>query len=296
MQKKPSRTALLLAGLAAAGAAALAVDAFLIEPAEVEVTQEDLPIADLPEAWEGARVVHLTDLHYGDPRSEQLFGWLVETVNALEPDLVVITGDFVLRRRNEGRAAARHLRQLRARHGVLGVLGDHDYCGTCKDPIRDLESMIEGAGVRLLRNTGIELEGGLRVAGLDPTTRKIHRGRLDKALEALSAPPHLLLAHSPEVILDASDAGIPVVLCGHTHGGQVVVPFYGPPVTHTRVPKQYCSGWSRLGSTRMFTGRGLASHYSLRFLCRPEIAVFTLRKAATEAQPELPESPSTGVS
>lgn len=296
MEIKPSRTALLLAGLAAAGAAALAVNAFVIEPAQVEVTREDLPIADLPEAWEGATVVHLTDLHYGDPRSEQLFGWLVETVNGLNPDLILITGDFVLRRQSEGKAAVRHLRQLHARHGVVGVLGDHDFCGVCKDPIHNLEGYLEGAGIRLLRNTGIVLEGGLCIAGLDPTTRKIHRGRLEQALEALPAPPHILLAHSPEVILDASDAEVPLVLCGHTHGGQVVVPFYGPPVTHTRVPKEYCSGWSRLGNTRMFTGRGLASHYSLRFLCRPQIVVFTLRRAEELPQPAEDTPSPTSVS
>jgi predicted MPP superfamily phosphohydrolase len=73
-----------------------------------------------------------------------------------------------------------------------------------------------------------------------------------------------------------------MVLCGHTHGGQVVVPLYGPPVTLIRIHRRYASGWSQMGPTRMYTGRGLASHLSLRFLCRPEVAVFTLRREERE--------------
>ncbi len=75
----------------------------------------------------------------------------------------------------------------------------------------------------------------------------------------------------------AARAGVPVVLCGHTHGGQVVLPFYGPPITHTDVHRRHASGWSSHGATRLYTNRGLGSHLSLRFLCRPEIAVFTLK-------------------
>ncbi len=279
MNKKSSHVA-LWSGLAAAGAAALAVRAFVIEPSQVEVTEHDLPVPDLPAEWEGARVVHLTDLHYGDPHSDKLFPWMVETVNGFAPDLIVITGDYVLRTYAEGRLAVRHLKRLRSRHGIVGVLGDHDYCGICRDPIHGLETLLRDAGIQLLRNDSVELPGGLRIAGVDPTTRKIQRGRLAEALATLpDRNPHLLLAHCPDILTEASERELPVVLCGHTHGGQVVVPFYGPPVTHTKISREYCSGWSSLGQTRMYTGRGLASHYSLRFLCRPEITVFTLRPA-----------------
>src|SRR5262245_6258437 len=90
--------AALFAGAALGAAAVLAVDALLIEPARVQVTQHSLPLPDLPLAWEGARVVHLTDLHYGGPRSEALLAWMVRVVNDLNPDLIAITGDFVLNR------------------------------------------------------------------------------------------------------------------------------------------------------------------------------------------------------
>jgi predicted MPP superfamily phosphohydrolase len=275
MNKYQPDLRIVLAAAAAAGIAALAVDSFLVEPSSVEITRYPLPIPNLPEAWVGAKVVHITDLHY--PRSKRLFEWLVRTVNTEEADLIVSTGDYVVHRPSEAVSAAKYLAQLRARHGVLGVLGDHDFHVKTKQEIHGLVERISGAGVRLLRNTAIELPGGLWIAGIDPSTRKIQRADFDAAVRAVpGGKPHLLLSHAPDIIPEASRREVPVVLCGHTHGGQVVVPFYGPPITHSKVSKEYASGWSSLGKTRMYTGRGLASHYSLRFCCRPEITVFTL--------------------
>jgi len=282
MKVSPSDPRVILAGVTLAAVAALAIDSLILEPSSVEVSRYPLPLPNLPEAWEGAKLVHLTDLHYGDPRSERLFKWMVRTVNAEEPDLIAITGDYVVDDPDEAVHAARHLTHLRARHGVLGVLGDHDYHLRRKETLRGLVDQITGAGVRLLRNTSVELPGGLRVVGIDPTTRKIQRANLGAALRSTAgARPHLLLSHAPDIIPEAAAAGIPMVLCGHTHGGQVVIPFYGPPVTHSRVSRKHASGWSSLEPTRMYTGRGLASHYSLRFFCRPEITVFTLTSAGT---------------
>lgn len=284
MKKRPFAPAPLLAGIAAAGAAALAVRAFLIEPTSVEVTEHSLPLPNLPPAWEGARMVHLTDLHYGDPRSERLFREMVETVNALEPDLIVISGDFVVCQESEVAPCVEHLARLRAKHGVVAVLGDHDfrYKVRPKQPMPGIVDGILGTGIRLLRNESVELPGGLCIAGVDPLTPKLQRADLARALES-GPPPHLLLAHSPDIIHQAENHRVPVVLCGHTHGGQVVVPFFGPPITHTWVDREFASGWSSLNGTRMYTGRGLASHHSVRFLCRPEIAVFTLRSSSLAA-------------
>lgn len=268
---------MVAAGAAAGLAASLAVDAFLIEPALVEVTHHDLPLPELPNGWEGARVVQLTDLHYGDPRSEKLFRWMVRTVNELEPDLVVITGDHILGSSWQMRHCAAYLAELRARHGVVSVLGDHDFARRRKVPREGVLEGLAAAGVRLLRNEWIELDGGLRIAGIDPNTRWVQTGDLDSALHGLEeSGPHLLLSHSPEVIPSAAARGVPMVLAGHTHGGQVVVPFYGPPITMIRLHRRFASGWSSLNGTRMYTCRGLASHKSVRFLCRPEVAVFRL--------------------
>jgi len=270
----------LFTAVAAAAVVAAAIDTVFIEPSCVELTRYPLPIVDLPAEWQGAKMVHLTDLHYGDPRSKALFEWMVRTVNGLEPDLIVITGDFVVSRPSEGVGAAKYLAQLQAKHGVVGVLGDHDFHLRTKKTVTGIVDRVRGAGVHLLRNEATELPGGLRIAGIDPTTRKVQKADLNAALAAVpDGKPHLLLSHAPDIIPEAAELGVPLVLCGHTHGGQVVIPFFGPPVTHSRVGKEFASGWSALKDTRMYTGRGLASHHSLRFCCRPEITLFTLEAA-----------------
>ena len=238
-----------------------------------------MPLSDLPSAWDGARVVHLSDLHYGNFRSEWLFRWTVETTNALAPDLILITGDFIMNLPREGPPAARHLAGLRSRHGVVAVLGDHDFYYAAGRPQTGLEEELAHAGVRLLRNDAVEIEG-LRLAGTDPWTRKVSTANLERALTPLEGkPPHILLTHSPDMLGPAAAAGVPMMLAGHTHGGQVVIPGYGPPITHTLVGRAHASGWSRRGGTRLYTSRGLASHASLRFCCLPELTVFTLRSA-----------------
>src|SRR5262249_48690919 len=146
-------------------------------------------------------IVHLTDLHYGDPRSDRLLSWMVGTVNELQPDLVVVTGDYVLRSQHEAERCAPYLAALRSRRGVVGVLGDHDYCRAMRRVIPRLPETLEQAGVRLLRNQSLELPGGLKIAGVEPGTHKIQRWDLDAALGG-SKPadlPHLLLSHSPDI-------------------------------------------------------------------------------------------------
>lgn len=277
MPSPPSRPLLLAVGVAAAAAVAVAVDAFLIEPAWVQVTHHDLALPGLPPPWHGARVVHLTDLHYGNPRSRSLFEWMIRKVNEMAPDLVVITGDYVVDHAVEVKGCAHYLEQLRSRHGVIGVLGDHDYAIRAKPqrPLDGLPESLAGAGLRLLRDDGVELPGGLRVAGTDPITQRVRTGSLERALES-TPNPHLFLSHSPEIMVAASKRRLPIVLSGHTHGGQVVIPFFGPPVTYTRLPRRCVSGWCSRGATRVYTCRGLSSHKSLRFCCRPEVAVFRL--------------------
>lgn len=277
----PSRPFLTgLAALAAAGAGVLAVRTFLQEPVSVEVTHQDLPVPDLPPNWEGRTLLQLTDLHYGDPRSEYLFRFCRRVVEELQPDLLVFTGDFVLHTIRQGRKAARHLSRMQGARATLGVLGDHDYCGNCDAPIHGLPELLEEAGVRLLRNSSVELDGGLRVAGVDPHTVKIRKSDLPAALFG-APPPHLLLSHSPDLAPQAAEAGVPVMLCGHSHGGQIVVPGFGPPVTHLRMPREFASGWARYGPTQVYTCRGVASHLSMRFCCPPEIACFRLVRVGT---------------
>ncbi|MBM3947281.1 MAG: hypothetical protein FJ315_07815 [SAR202 cluster bacterium] len=289
----PWRLAARVAAAALGGAAAVAGYSFLVEPAWIEVSRYPLLLPNLPAEWRGRRVVHLTDLHYGNPASEWLFQWMVERVNAEKPDLILMTGDFLLDCPEQVEPCLHHLVRLEARWGKVAVLGDHDFDrdlpfyrrhepGTRSRPVRTrvvpgLVEGLEAAGVILLRNATCELPGGLHIAGVEPMTNRVNRCDLDRALEAApEGAVHLLLSHAPDVVHLARRRGIRMQLSGHTHGGQIVVPGYGPPITNSELPRAVASGWSLWEETQLFTSRGLSSHYSLRFFCRPEMTVFTV--------------------
>lgn len=268
--------AVIAAGAAVAGAVALAVRGFLYEPWEIEVSRHDLTVPDLPAGWRGRTLAHLTDLHWGDPYSPRVFDRAIELVRELRPDLLCITGDFVTRSGSEAQPALQRLAPLVQEFRTIAVTGDHDY--NRWNRVRgELDERLAELGVTFLNNEAIILDGGLRVAGTTPCTRFVDNADLNAALSPLDgASPHILLTHGPDLIEQAARRGVPVVLCGHTHGGQVVVPGFGPPITHSRVDRRYASGWSSLGSTRMYTSRGVASHSGLRLFCLPEIALFRL--------------------
>jgi hypothetical protein len=269
----------LLPSFLAAGAAGLGAWSTLVEPAWVEFSEHALPLPDAPPDWIGRLIVHLTDLHYGDPRSNQLFDLVADRIRAWQPDLVLITGDYVLRHHPRIEECARRLEGVRASRGVYGVLGDHDYSRLTQEPHRGLTERLQQAGIRLLRNEQVTLPGGLLLAGVDPRTVKLKRSRVRDAIPQEAPLPHILMAHAPDIVTEIAEMPIPLVLCGHTHGGQVVLPGWGPILTHSAVDRRHASGWSTAGRARVYTGRGLASHASLRFWCRPEIARFRIEAA-----------------
>lgn len=263
-------------GTIVAAGMALAARATLHEPWEVEVTRHDLPSPDLPQAWRGRKLLHLTDLHFGDPHSHYLFGRMTEIVREEDPDLICITGDFINRSAREVCSVLDYLAPLARDYTIVAIPGDHDY--NARGQIRgELDKRLQDVGVIWLANQTVELEGGLVIAGSTPCTRFVDNCSLAGTLFPLQGRlPHILLTHGPDLIHECAARSVPVVLCGHSHGGQVVAPCCGPPVTHCRVDPRYVSGWSSLGSTLMYTGRGLASHAGLRLFCLPEIAVFRL--------------------
>lgn len=295
MNSKSSPLAGAAAGVVLGFAGAVAAYATLVEPAWVEVTHHKLPVNHIPPEWDGARIAHLSDLHYGNPRSHRLIHDAVQVVNDFEPDLVVITGDFLVDRPEQVGPCLELLARVRSRHGIVAVMGDHDtwrdvrYQRACRPggklgpkvivPVPGFLDGLRSYGIRLLRNDAVELPGGFLIAGVEPRTARVQWDDLDLALNRCGGrTPHLLLSHAPDLIVDASRHGVPLMLAGHTHGGQVVIPGYGPPVTHCHLHRRHAAGWSEMDGTKLFTIRGLSSHYSLRFLCRPEIALHVARE------------------
>ena len=257
------------------------VDAFLIEPWWPKVTHPVIAIPSLPPSWDGVRIAHLTDFHVGRFLDLDDVRGVIDTTLAEKPDLVVLTGDYVSRPEAITAEYGKLLATLEAPLGVFAVLGNHDHW---TDAPRVTE-MLRAAGIRLLANTHVVLRRGtarLCLAGVadlwedDPSVERALAG-VDEGV------PRVLLCHNPDYA-EAMPARprVDVVFAGHTHGGQVKIPF-GPrprlPVKH----KKYGSGLVEGPHCPVYVSRGIGMvGIPMRFNCRPEIPIITLRGATTK--------------
>ncbi|MCB2178734.1 metallophosphoesterase [bacterium] len=239
-----------------------------------------LALEGLPAAFEGYVIAHLTDLHFNRWITPQRFEEVVGMVNAQNPDVIAITGDFIdnLTRQDQLAEIVAQLRRLQAKDGVFAVLGNHDYW-------RDaglVRQMLAEAGIRELPNraTAVQREGeSLYLCGLDDVMENKHD------LPALLADfPEdgfgVLLAHEPDIADQSGPTGrFALQLSGHSHGGQVSVPFIGPPITPA-FGQKYPRGIYQVAGMTLYTNSGIGMIPPLvRFNCRPEVAVFTLTGA-----------------
>lgn len=259
---------------------------FTLGQARVARTRVRVELPGLAHHLAGLRVVQISDLHIGNGLEGKRLARMVEHVNATQPDLVAITGDLFDRDPSH-LPEALHLGRLRARHGVFAILGNHDtYVGA--DRVADALSRY-APGVRLLRDelVRLPLPAPLYVAGVeDPGGHWFERGLRYGALEALHARwpgdgPVLLLAHQPEVFEHAADLGFPLVLAGHTHGGQLAFPLPGGHWNLARVMTPLTRGIYRRGSSTLYVNRGLGvGGPAMRFHCSREIATIEITAAA----------------
>ena len=243
----------------------------------VAVRPAPLGLADLPAPFDGYRVLLLTDLHLDglDPLTDVLIERLGEIA---EVDLCLIGGDVRMEMYGSSAPALRRLRRLvghmRARDGVFGVLGNHD----CIEMLPDFEE----AGVTMLVNDCHEVRRGdasLWLVGVDdPHYYRCHD--LDLALRRVPEGAFtLFLAHSPEAYREAAARGVRAYLCGHTHGGQICLPWVGPLFTHSAAPRFTAAGHWEYRGMQGYTSRGAgASGVPVRFNCPGEISLLTLRR------------------
>ncbi len=250
---------------------------FAVEPYDLEVVERELFFPELPEALDGLRIAHLSDFHLR--RIDEVERQALEAVRRAGPDLICLTGDFVDEKKDL-QLIVPYLMELCRGKRSYAVLGNHDY-GEGADP-EGLKRELGRVGVRLLVNEAVEerFKGArIRIAGVDDP----HTGRANAAaaLGAGKAAFTLLLAHSPDVLLDPASSGADLVLCGHTHGGQVRLPVVGPLVTNTRVGRRAAAGEVEVGGVRCYVTRGLgASGIRARLFCRPELALLRLRRGS----------------
>jgi hypothetical protein len=228
-----------------------------------------IPLAQLPAAAEGYRIVQLTDVHIGPILGERFAAEVVAKVNALAPDLVVITGDLVDGRLDELRPHVEPLRALAARDGVYAVTGNHEYYWNAAAWLEHLRSL----GIHILRNEHVTIREAFELAGADDSSaaedvQRAVAGR-DPAL------PVVLLAHHPSTIARAVLAGVDLQLSGHTHGGQLL-----PLGWLSRLFEPHVAGLARFGATWLYVSEGTGFWGPpMRVGTRGEIAELTLVRA-----------------
>jgi hypothetical protein len=285
-RKRLSRRRLLKYGAVLAVAGAGGAYARWVEPEWIEVTCHDLPVPHLPPAWDGARVALIADLHHCAWVPLDYLARAVEQVKALAPDLVAVAGDFILSNVPENAERVAGLfAGLRPPHGVFACLGNHDYGITRPSYAvmpRDLcvaENLAKN-GVRVLRNEAVQLTRSgqsLWVAGVEDfwTPRCLPRAAMR---DVPAGAASLMLCHNPDAADGLAATGCGPILAGHTHGGQVRIPFIGPillPVEN----RSRDQGLHAVGRTCVYVTRGIGWAYRIRFACRPEISLLTLRPA-----------------
>jgi uncharacterized protein len=266
-------------GVGAAYVLGLLVSAWAIwiERRFVKIRRLTVAVADLPEALEGYTIAHLSDLHVGsfDPKARAL-EWAALS-NALQPDLAVVTGDLVTSGAGFYSDAADAIAALRAKDGVFVTMGNHDLHSN-----DELARLISERGPTVLRNDAQIVRRGnaeLVVAGMDARfadpadVKRTLRGQPPGA-------PIVLLCHYPTSFESAVEAGADLVLAGHTHGGQLGIPFLSQRFNFARLTNQRSRGPVYSGKTTMYVNAGLGTTGPpMRLAVPPEIALITLRRA-----------------
>lgn len=240
----------------------------------IEVSEYRVPIAGLGRELDGLRIVHLTDIHHGLYFSAEALAAAVELANSLQPDVVALTGDYVSYSRNFAHSAAELLGGLRARRGVYAVLGNHDFRVGADLVTRALRRN----GIAVLRNQHTVIRGGssqLHLAGVDDLW---YNPNLPRAFQRIPrGRPVILLSHNPRIVAAAAHFSVDLVLSGHTHGGQVRLPFLDRMRDANRSPRRFHTGWDAWGRTRIYVSRGIGTIVlPLRVACPPEMPAFTL--------------------
>lgn len=258
----------------------LAIAAFFyatkIEPGWFEIVKIDLKIPSLSSQFNGFKIVQISDIHIGKAMTAKRLDRVVNLVNKQQPDVVAITGDFATE--NPEKYAAiltAGLQQLNPKIKTFAVLGNHDYWSNAAA----VSKVLQASNILELKNRvySIEKEGErLNFSGIDD----VWAGKPDLDLVLKQLPDrgaNVLLVHEP----DFADTIAPLKkfdlqISGHSHGGQVRVPFFGAPIL-PYLGKKYSLGKYQVNDTIVYTNRGVGMVLlQLRFDCRPEITVFNL--------------------
>lgn len=271
---------------AAGGVAALAADSVLIEPNWPRLIRQDIFLRRWPSRMDGFTIALLSDFHYDHVFSVHPIRAAVDVVNKLHPDLIALTGDFVsvpwvgdpAKGASVAEPCAQLLRELKAPYGLWAVLGNHD---VFSDPDR-VTSALRAVGIPVLSNQSVPIEkNGARfwLSGVDDVlggAADLHATLHDVAPDEAV----VLLAHEPDFADHVARYPIDLQLSGHSHGGQVRIPFF-PPLYLPDLARKYILGLYKVRELTLYTTAGLGTvEIPVRLDCPPEITLLTLRSGS----------------
>lgn len=274
-------------------AAALGKGFYNTTSGQIELVRVPVKIKNLPPTLQGLKIGLLTDFHSSAIVSNSLIRTAGQLIMAEKPDLIVMTGDYISGstkvlsgsvsefNKEHLRGCTDALSQLKAPLGVYGVLGNHDFWSGPEIVTIICEAFSQQVGMVWLRNRSVELTKGgtqFRLLGVDDYWEP--SSSLTKACKGIDKETvRILLSHNPDVNEEISLARerIDLVLSGHTHGGQIVVPFLGQPVLPSKFGQKYRAGLVRDGDRQTYISRGVGCLLApVRVNCLPEATVLTL--------------------
>lgn len=272
----------------------------------LRVERLKVAIADLPNALEGTKLVQLSDFHYeGWGLSEKLLDEAIAASNDAEPDLVVLTGDYVTLNPDPIHTLVRRFKQLQSRAGIYGVLGNHDI--KLRHSKSEIIAALNSIDIPVLWNeVAYPFGSGLALVGM----AEIQSGQFNAA-SALSAIapniPRIVLSHNPDTAAYLQQWRVDLQLSGHTHGGQIILPIIGPLPYHLKTIRSlippclrpwipymkqcyrvvdrwdWSQGLHQVGNNQLYVNRGLGTYFPGRLFCPPEVTVITLSKQQNDA-------------
>jgi len=284
----PTTRRQFLRAAAATGTLAVVGDALLLAPNRPRIVRQEVFLPRWPERLNGFTVAVLSDFHYDPYFSIHPLRAAIAMLNRLRPDLIALAGDFVSVPLvgDETKAAfaaepcARLLRQMTAPHGLWAVMGNHDDATDAEHVTHALQA----ENIRVLANQSepIEQDGSrFWLAGVNDVISGT--ADLSKTMHGVPAgEPVILLAHEPDFADEASEYPIDLQLSGHSHGGQIRIPFL-PPLYLPELAKKYVWGTYHVGPLTLHTSAGLGTiGIPMRLNCPPEVTVLTLRRSAKQ--------------
>ena len=264
--------------------ALVAAYAYFIEPAELKIHAVTLNVSHWSKDLDGFKIVAVSDIHGGsNDATEQRLRYLTEQVNAQNPDIIVLPGDFVSQVNGKSsdlkmpiETVAENIRAMRAKYGVYAVIGNHDWWYDEKR----VRAALENVGIKVLNNETFSFpvkNQTVTILGIEDFWK--HRAvPIQDAMSKINPQENIIaVTHNPDSF-DQTPDSIALVIAGHTHGGQVWIPVYGAPVAVSQ-RKYYVSHYVENGRNLFVTSGFGTTGPPIRFLVPPEIAVITLNAA-----------------